>query len=286
MDKTGHPKATQPWLITKVTGSETSSEQDSLISEVPLEVIIVQQKDGHKKREPLFVTMRTPGDDFDMVRGFLFTEGIIRTHEDILSMKYDDDRNEPEFQGNRLMVYLDSKSYMDLSSLNRHFFSSSSCGFCGKKSIDNLATESGFITPSNKGLIGPNTLSRIFNEFNNIPSYFKETGGNHMVAVHDQNGDMLESREDVGRHNAMDKVIGSLLKRRQPPFHDLVVCVSGRASFELMQKAHMAGFSIFAAIGAPSDLAVELADSSGITLVGFLKDHQYNIYTHPERINL
>lgn len=244
---------------------------DRVAVEAPLEIRV-----GGK---PLTVVMRTPGHDLELVRGFLFAEGI----DDILSMRAVEGLP-GNLAGNVVEVQLSPPplSLARAPVVERSFFASSSCGVCGKTSIADLAIKSPRVTSSlttTRAVLAtlPPTLRA-------AQAVFEETGGLHASGLFDPAGTLLASREDVGRHNALDKLIGWSLTSRRPPLSDVMLMVSGRVSFEIVQKAIAAGLPVVAAVSAPSSLAVDLAERFGVTLVGFLRGGSMNVYTHPDRI--
>jgi FdhD protein len=258
--------------------SFTRKESEDLLAvEEPLEIRLIYG--SQKTLKNLSVTMRTPGNDEDLATGFLFTEGIIRSFDQILGI-YNSSSNQS------ITVELDPGVEFDPVKMERHFYTSSSCGVCGKSSIEAVQTISSFQPAS------PGTLHLDAGKLTALPitlqkqqEVFQHTGGLHASALFSNNYELLELREDVGRHNALDKLIGSCLKSGTIPLDSHILLLSGRASFELVQKAAMAGLRVVCAVGAPSSLAVELAENCGMTLVGFLRGRRFNIYTGAERVN-
>ncbi|WP_373553801.1 formate dehydrogenase accessory sulfurtransferase FdhD [Haliscomenobacter sp.] len=259
---------------------------DHLASEEPLEIQLAYGPLGQRLQMNLAVTMRTPGADFDLVYGFLFTEGLIQGRKDVLQMRYPGVQLSLEAQENSILVELHPAARFDAARLQRHFYTSSSCGVCGKASLEMVQNQSAFLLPAHQPLIHPETLLRLPEALLPQQSLFNHTGGIHAAGLFSSSGDLLYLREDVGRHNALDKVIGAALQKRAFPLSDNLLLVSGRAGFELVQKTVMAGIPIMAAVGAPSSLAVELAEAHNLTLVGFLRNGGFNIYTGGERIVL
>lgn len=268
------------WGIIKFSANKQESIQDELIVEEPLEIKLFQN--GHVS--DLAVTMRTPGHDFELSTGFLFTEGIIHSSDDIAKISFDASANETELQSQSITVYLHSTVDFDPTSLQRHFYSTSSCGVCGKSSIDMVKQEGMYLIKKNQPLVSNETLYSLSRLLQSDQNLFSSTGGNHASALFNVNGRLEITHEDVGRHNAVDKVIGQALKQARLPLNEHGLLVSGRAGFELVQKAWMAGIGLFVAIGAPSSLAVELADEVGMTLIGFLGEERFNVYTHAGRV--
>ncbi|MYJ76361.1 MAG: sulfurtransferase FdhD [Gammaproteobacteria bacterium] len=232
--------------------------------------------------QSISVTMRTPGDDFDLAIGFLYTEGVIRNPADIARIEYAGPPSPDKGLYNVVKVTLADKVRFDAARLVRHFFTSSSCGICGKASLNAVRIQ----LPEGKREdfeIAAVDLHRLPEALRASQTEFDRTGGLHASGCFDANGRIRRLREDVGRHNALDKLIGSYLGEPRP-FAGLGILLSGRASFELIQKAAMTRAAFVAAVGPPSSLAVELAEELGITLVGFLKAHTFNVYVAPQRI--
>jgi FdhD protein len=259
-----------------VEGDTGARRTDRLAVEEPLEI---RCAGPGQQAVRVAVTMRTPGDDFALAAGFLHGEGLIGAG-DVHSIRYCDDVELPEQQYNVVTVHL--RRPFDDGGLQRNFYATSSCGVCGKASIDQIEITcapiaAGFSVPSS--LLG--TLPDILRERQRV---FERTGGLHASGLFDATGRLLDLREDVGRHNALDKLVGNRLLAGDLPLADHIVLVSGRASFELVQKAAAAGAPVLCAISAPSSLAVEAATRLGVTLVGFLRDDRLNVYAHPERV--
>lgn len=275
-------KAAVQVVQVKVGAGSESAKRDYLAVEEPLEIRLVS---GGETRQ-LAVTMRTPGADFELVAGFLYGEGVIRRREDIRTLSYCVDRDMDEEQRyNVVNAALAGDAPADLRSLERHFVMSSACGVCGKASID-AVMERNPEKPVFTGEIAAETIVSLPDRLREAQRVFETTGGLHAAALFTIHGQPLAVREDVGRHNAMDKLIGWALMQDKLPLSDCVGLVSGRASFELVQKAGAAGIPVLCAISAPSSLAVELARQQGMTLIGFLRGDQFNVYTGAERINL
>ncbi|MFK7810474.1 MAG: formate dehydrogenase accessory sulfurtransferase FdhD [Saprospiraceae bacterium] len=271
-----------PIEIQHINKTERSQKQDLLAVEEPLEIQMRWQKNGETNQKSISITMRTPGNDEDLALGFLLTEGIIQRMDQIASV------GRPAFpvttEENRILVELVSDVEMDISKLERHFYTSSSCGVCGKSSIDAIyATGIQPLNPT-QFLVNDQLIHQLPEKLRQQQSVFEDTGGLHAAALFDNKGKLQLLREDVGRHNAVDKLIGAALQNDKLPLSDSLILVSGRASFELIQKALMAGIPILAAVGAPSSLAVQLAEKSGMTVLGFVRSGRYNIYCHPQRV--
>lgn len=268
-------------FVQKVSDDLVTEQTDVLAVEEPLEIRLgfyAQSKFTHKA---ISITMRTPDHDFELAAGFLFTEGILQTSEQISSIKHCGKIGKEGFE-NTVRVDLTKDVKIEFKRLERHFYTSSSCGVCGKSSIEALQTGVKKIESSLK--IKADLIHQLPETLQKSQTVFNETGGLHASALFDENGNLEIVREDVGRHNALDKVIGAKFLANQTPLSDKILLVSGRASFELVQKALMAGIPILAAVGSPSSLAVELAKEFGITLIGFVRDRRFNIYTGEERI--
>ena len=256
------------------------NKQDVIVTEEPLEIRLIA---GRETRQ-LAVTMRTPGADFELATGFLFSEGIIQSRSDISQISYCMDRDlSQEQRYNVVNVQLRSPTLPVIDHLERHFFTTSACGVCGKTSIDALETR-GLLSVSKDFTVPIDTITQLASQLREAQSLFDSTGGLHAVGLFDKNGELIVLREDVGRHNAMDKVIGWAVQQDRLPLHEIVVLVSGRASFELVQKALSAQVPIFCSVSAPSSLAVDLAHRFDMTLIGFLRGNDFNIYTSSERI--
>jgi FdhD protein len=256
--------------VLRYENGATRSGPDELAPEEPLEIRV--------RGRPVSVTMRTPGHDEELAAGFLLTEGIVRRAQDVLRVE-PCGRNE---EGNLLNVVLAPDVSVDFERLTRHVFASSSCGLCGKATIE--AVRGSFPRVESDVVVDAKVILRMPDLMRAAQSTFDRTGGLHAAALFDAEGKLLVLREDVGRHNAVDKVLGFALLQRSVPLHRHIVLVSGRSSFEIMQKALAAQVPIVAAVSAPSSLAVEFAKDNGQTLVGFLRAGRMNVYSHPERI--
>ncbi|MGB7207590.1 MAG: formate dehydrogenase accessory sulfurtransferase FdhD [Pyrinomonadaceae bacterium] len=273
-------------------GEEPVDFADVLAVEEPLEIRIGFHKNGKLTHKPISITMRTPGDDAELAAGFLFTEGIIRHPDQVKQIRHCGlkigkgggiiDRA-AALNSNTIRVDLNDGVDVDLKSLERHFYTTSSCGVCGKSSIEALHTDAKKI--ENETLkITAEIIHRMPKTLIAQQKSFEKTGGLHASALFDADGELDMLREDVGRHNALDKVIGAKFMAGEMPLKDNLLIVSGRASFELVQKALMAGIPILTAVGAPSSLAVELAREFGMTLIGFVRDDRFNIYAGQNRL--
>jgi len=264
--------------IRKVTREEISEKEDQLAVEEPLEIQISFLENGKRIQKSVSITMRTPGNDEELAAGFLFTEGIIQSKEQFKTV------NSSILDENKVVVTLMDEEVPALKTLERNFYTTSSCGVCGKASIDAIKTVSIYNDLENNILITSDILFNLPAQLQDQQSIFESTGGLHASAVFDLKGNFIMLREDVGRHNALDKVIGSAFFNSQLPLNKTILLLSGRASFELIQKANMAGIKIVAAIGAPSSLAVQLAEECDMTLIGFLGKERFNIYSGWNRI--
>lgn len=262
--------------VYKFKDNALSPFEDQLALEEPLEIILFGKQQGAPFTKPISITMRTPGHDVELAAGFLFTEGLLKDHKD---MDYIRQSGE-----NTVSVKLKDQVKFDLSRLERHFYTNSSCGVCGKGSLENLRCiePGGQVQSSFK--IDCQELFGLNEKVRRAQSVFQSTGGLHASALFDSKAELQDIYEDVGRHNALDKVIGHAFLQGRLPLSNALLFLSGRASFELLQKAAMAGIPVVTALGAPSSLAAETAEEFGITLIGFLKDKSFNLYTHPERI--
>lgn len=270
--------------VSKVHGTRQISQSDSVAVEEPLEIQLCAPSAEDSAAKSISITMRTPGNDAELSVGFLFTEGIVGSAAEVASVRHCGDADPDTGFRNVIRVELEPHVRVDLSRLQRHFYTTSSCGVCGKASLTALRVAGQKpmtdVTTvfSRDGLIAAPDKLRVRQEV------FSMTGGLHAAAAFSADGEITLVREDVGRHNAVDKVVGALLLSNRLPARDQGLLVSGRASFELMQKALVAGFPLLAAVGAPSSLAVSLAKEFDMTLVGFLRRGNFNIYSRPERL--
>jgi FdhD protein len=263
--------------VCRVTDSGLALQPDFLAVEEPLEVRLGCEVGGRRVHRPVSITMRTPGHDCELAVGFLFTEGVIVAREQVAGVRACG-------AGNVARVDLHPGVVVDLSQLERHFYTSSSCGVCGKASLEavRVCTRNRF--PEGQPVVESAVIHRLPEALRKAQAIFDRTGGLHASALFDAEGRLLCLREDVGRHNALDKLIGAQFLAGHTPLSDDVLLVSGRASFELVQKAAMAGIPVLAAVGAPSSLAVSLAREQGLTVLGFVRQDRFNIYTGAERI--
>ncbi|THH41025.1 formate dehydrogenase accessory sulfurtransferase FdhD [Neolewinella litorea] len=259
--------------VHRFSGSAAERVSDVLASEEPLEIALLH---GGRRRVAA-VTMRTPGRDLDLALGFLFTEGLLPTGHFAAG-----GAQEP---GNTVELPWPVGLPLNLRPLDRHSYTSSSCGVCGKTSIDQVYQSLPFPDDAQSWSIGVQLLYTLPDRLRDAQRLFDQTGGIHAAGLFDLSGKLLHLAEDVGRHNALDKLIGHCYQLDRLPLHRSVLVLSGRASFELLQKAAMAGISCVLSVGAPSTLAVELAEDQGITLCGFVTPRSLNCYTHPERVS-
>jgi len=272
--------------VIKINNTSFKSSIDNLAVEEPLEIRLAYGSGVQTMVKSIAVTMRTPGNDDELAVGFLFTEGIISVYTAVKKVGYIFIACS-ENKENIIQVNLKEEIVPHLLQTERNFYTTSSCGVCGKASINAIRT---VIPSSSKNdiniIIPKDIIYSLPEKLSAHQKIFAETGGLHAAALFDQEGQIIIVREDVGRHNALDKLIGVSLINNKIPLSDSILFLSGRASFELVQKAAMAGIQIIAAVGAPSSLAVSLAKEFGITLVGFLRDNRFNIYSSEERIKI
>jgi FdhD protein len=265
--------------VLRIRGAVHTTRPDTVAAEEPLEIRLAGT--------PLAVTMRTPGDDFDLVHGFLATEGVITGPDDVAGLRYCDSVDaDGRNTYNVVDVDLAGGVPVPATGLERNFYTSSSCGVCGKASIDAIRTKTRFDVAADDLRVPLAVLLGLPDALRGAQQVFDKTGGLHGAGLFTADGALVAVREDVGRHNAVDKVIGDGVRAGRLPLSAQVLMVSGRTSFELAQKAAMAGIPVLAAVSAPSSLAVELAREVGITLVGFLRGDGCNVYTRQDRIVL
>lgn len=268
--------------ITKVNEYHAVTEDDILATEEPLGIKLNYTLYNNPVQKNIAVTMRTPGNDFELAVGFLYTEKIIGSINDVESVKYcEGDRKSDLDSENSVKVILKEGIKPNLNSAERNFYITGSCGICGKSSVEAIQLSCQRIITDVS--VNKSTLFSLPEKLKNQQTNFKHTGGIHAAGLFNLNGELILLREDIGRHNAVDKLIGAAIQQ-QTDLSKTIIQVSGRASFELLQKTAIAGIPIFCAIGAPSSLAVELATEIGITLIGFSKDNKFNCYSHQERV--
>ena len=273
-------RVTERRRVLRIRSGATSSRPDTLVAEEPLEIRL--------NGRPLAITMRTPGDDFALAAGFLVSEGVLARAEEVANIVYcagatADGSN----TYNVVDVQLAPGVPVPDISLERNVYTTSSCGLCGKASLDAVRTTARWpIADTPPIRVTPALLSALPDQLRAAQRVFDRTGGLHAAALFSPGGELLDLREDVGRHNAVDKLIGRALQSGRLPLSQSILLVSGRASFELAQKAVMAGIPLLAAVSAPSSLAVDLAAETGLTLMGFLRGASMNVYTGEQRIDL
>ena len=271
--------------ISKVDGSRVSKRRDDIAVEEPLEIQVSSSSAGGSAAKSVSITMRTPGADHELAVGFLFTEGIIQSADQVLSVRHCGEADPDSGLNNIVRVQIDPEVDLQLDRLERHFYTTSSCGVCGKASLDALRVTGLGSLAAQQTIFSAQTLIDIPDRVRKQQPLFSKTGGLHAAAIFGSDGEISIVKEDVGRHNATDKAIGSLFSAGQLPGYELALLMSGRASFELVQKALVAGIPLLAAVGAPSSLAVQTAKEFGMTLIGFLRDGTFNIYAGGERIS-
>jgi FdhD protein len=263
--------------LKKANNQKLLDALDQLAIEEPLEIKIIHGDNSNRTQRTISITMRTPGNDEELVLGFLFTEGIIQNKNQIANTHISPLEN-------KALITINENENLNLQNTERNFYTTSSCGVCGKTSIDAIKTISSYNNIADNIRISPSVFYQLEQQLRKQQTLFDSTGGLHASALFDLEGNFITLREDVGRHNALDKLIGAAFRKDELPLTNKILLLSGRASFELVQKATMAGIKIIAAVGAPSSLAVQLAEEAGITLIGFLRNDQFNIYTGEERM--
>jgi len=265
--------------VQKIEGDSSAPFQDLLAVEEPLEIRLQHTLDD----KSISITMRTPGNDSELAAGFLFSEGILHNAAEIRAIRWSNKSNgNPRQLGNSVTVELNVD--VDLDRLERHFYTTSSCGVCGKASIEAIEMQGCPVLPRNSPIVEAGVIHLLPDALRRAQLVFERTGGLHAAALFSPDGTLQLLREDVGRHNAVDKLIGAEVLAGHTPLSNQLVFVSSRASFELVQKALMAGIPILAAVGAPSSLAVETAQRFNLTLLGFVRNGRFNIYSGASRI--
>lgn len=270
--------------IMKVKGDDVIPAEDVLAAEEPLEIRLQYDAGSGPVQKSVSITMRTPGNDVELATGFLFSEGIITGANEIANIRHLNYGCQEGNGDNIIIAELAEGTIPDIQKLERHFYTTSSCGVCGKASIGAIRTITNKISSPDQLRVPATLLYSLPEKLRNSQDIFGDTGGLHASAIFDLEGNLIILREDVGRHNALDKVLGYLLNNSIKNVDNQVLLLSGRASFELIQKAAMAGIRVVAAVGAPSSLAVQLAKEFDITLLGFLRDQRFNIYSGEQRI--
>ena len=276
--------SSRSFIINKITGDSAKSVNDEVAVEEPLEIRLGYKTPDGRTTSSVSITMRTPGCDAELAVGFLYSESIIHSASDIMKVEHTGPAAPDSDNHNIVRVDLAPDVNVDLGRLQRHFYTTSSCGVCGKSSLDALRVTGAEPLADDQTTFSRETLTAMPAALRVRQRTFEQTGGLHAAAVFDSQGEILVVHEDVGRHNAVDKVIGTLLARDLLPASELGLMVSGRASFELMQKTLVAGIPLLAAVSAPSSLAVQLANEFNVSLVGFLRGDTFNIYSGGERI--
>jgi FdhD protein len=271
--------------ISKVDNSGVTRKNDDVAVEEPLEIQVSSGSADGSAAKSVSITMRTPGADEELAVGFLFTEGIITSADQVLSVQHYGEADPDSGLQNIVRVEIDPDVDLQLDRLKRHFYTTSSCGVCGKASLDALRVTGQNSLAAHQTRFSAKLLTRMPDAVRAQQPLFSKTGGLHAAAIFGSDGEIAIVKEDVGRHNATDKAIGALFSAGRLPANQLALLVSGRASFELMQKALVAGIPLLAAVGAPSSLAVQMAKEFNMTLVGFLRDGTFNIYAGGERIS-
>jgi len=270
--------------ISKVAGDQAKSIRDQVAVEEPLEIQLCAPTAEGSAAKSISITMRTPGDDAELALGFLLTEGLIQSPEQVIGVTHHGEKGDANGLQNVVRVELRADVDIAIDRLQRHFYTTSSCGVCGKASLDALRVTGQASLSQQQTVFERDMITALPDRVRREQPLFAATGGLHAAAVFSSDGEILVVREDVGRHNATDKVVGQLLTAGQLPGHRYGILVSGRASFELMQKALVAGIPFLAAVGAPSSLAVQTAKEFDMTLVGFLRGGTFNIYAGESRI--
>ena len=266
--------------VNRFAGKSSRNRRDAVAVEEPLEIrLATPQGDEHQ----VAVTMRTPGDDFDLTTGFLFSEGLIQRRSDVLDLRYCTNVDVQEY--NVMTVQLSEGASFNPTDLTRNFYTSSRCGVCGKASLEAIEIQGCTSLIEDGPVIKSQVIQTLPSVLREGQQIFERTGGLHAAGLFNADGDIQILREDVGRHNALAKVIGNRFLEDGLPLKESVLAVSGRASFEIMQKALMAGIAVIVAGGARSSLAVDVASEFGMTLVGFAKEEGFNVYTGTSRVS-
>jgi FdhD protein len=261
--------------VTEWDDGKSHRKDDYLAAEEPLEIRI--------GADPLSVTMRTPGQDIELAAGFLFTEGLVQRRAQILALEELESASADENRGNVVSAKLDTDADYDSEKMRRNFFAASSCGICGKASIDSIRART-LSAPNPDFSLDPEILVRLPETLRESQAVFGRTGGLHAAALFDATGKLLVLREDIGRHNAVDKVIGWALLEGRVPLANAILLVSGRGGFEIVQKAIVAGLPVVASVSAPSSLAVRLAREMNQTFIGFLRGRRFVVYSGDSRL--
>jgi FdhD protein len=268
--------------VRRLRAGRWTLDDDVLAAEEPLEIRLIWPEGGKTVTKSIAITMRTPGKDLELAAGFLFGEGIIAGREDVADISYCTDEEESQ-AFNIVTVTLRPGLVFDASKLERNFYTTSSCGVCGKAALEALEVQGCAVMPDGPG-VRPEVISSLPEKLRSSQTVFERTGGLHAAGLFDTDGELIGLQEDVGRHNAVDKLVGEQLLEGKTPLAERILMLSGRASFELLQKALVARIPIVAAVGAPSSLAVELAQAYKITLCGFVRPDGLNLYSAAERV--
>ncbi len=270
--------------IIRISRDKAKTRTDLLAIEEPLTINIRQDIDDQVQMESLGITMRTPGHDIELAVGLLFCEGIISSSDDIATVEEGPPAGRDKLFPASVTIALNPGLHFDADRLQRRQITTSSCGLCGTLDLDHLNLRNQQHT---KGMqLDGHIIPSLPDRLRKAQPLFQHTGGLHAAGLFNFSGQLLDVREDIGRHNAMDKLIGDALLKHNLPFADTIVLFSGRVSFDLMQKAIASGIGIVASVGPPSSLAVEMAEQYGVTLLGFIRSKEFNIYTHGERLDL
>lgn len=269
--------------VQKLREDRRFTQTDELAVEEPLEIRVGRADEGESPPQSVSVTMRTPGHDLELAVGFLFTEGILRSREDLRSVAYARGHVSGPSE-NVVDVVLERGVMFDAPKVRRNFYTTSSCGVCGKASLEAVRVAGVRMPPGDRPRVRSDLLPTLPDRLREGQALFATTGGLHAAGRFDADGSLLSVREDVGRHNAVDKLVGERVLAGQLPLHDEILVVSGRASFEILQKAAVAGFPFVVAVGAPTSLAVDFAREFGLTLVGFARGGGYNVYAGADRV--
>lgn len=269
--------------LRRIELGRASDASDEVVTEEPLEIRVYHTgSDGRKARENVTVTMRTPGNDFELAAGLLHSEGIISSGDDIEKIDYGVDADEQQ-RYNIVNVHLTPNVKFKTENISRNFYSSSACGVCGKASLDALHMK-GFAAINSEGCVRSDLVRELPDRLKKAQNVFNKTGGLHAAGLFDWNGRLLILREDVGRHNALDKLIGAWLLGERVTPGECICIVSGRLGFELVQKALVAGIPVMVAVGAPSSLAIELGKEFNMTVIGFVRGNAFNVYSGSQRV--
>lgn len=279
------PASVKPISITRVEGQNFLDKPDLVVTEEPLEIRVGYGPKTDRKQFSLSVTMRTPGSDEALCMGFLMTEGLIENATQVRSLKYCEDLGRNEAKDNIMRAELSPEVEVDTEKFKRNFYTTSSCGVCGKASIEAIRVDCE-LRQRKPMHLDQEVIFKLPTRLEEAQHVFKHTGGLHAAALFSIDGKLLAYQEDVGRHNALDKLIGLMMMKDDNDHSERILLLSGRISFELVQKAVRAGVNVIAAVGAPSSLAIELAEEFGLTLIGFLKADRFNVYSGKEDLVL